>query len=588
MKFKLFLPLLCGLALLASAQQAAPSGRDFDVEKNVAVPMRDGVILRADVLRPRGDGAFPVLVYRTPYGKEPALEEYTTFRHAVEHGYAVVVQDVRGRYASDGEFRPYENEGRDGYDTIEWAARQPWSNGAIGTFGLSYPGAVQWLAAVENPPHLKAMVPAMTFSSAQNFFYAGGLWDMSWIEWIWDNIAPDIRAKRNLPGPQTPDEATAAWGQASPKMLYTTPLDQLEELRGIAPYYYDWLKHPYDDPWWDWSDLRNKYGRVHAAVLNFSGWYDDNYGPEGATTNFTGLLKARAGAPEPQTHLLIGPWVHGVASTAKAKSGERHFGSAAAIDYDEVVLRSMDHYLRSVPNGVEKEKPVRYFVMGDDHWREADAWPPASRSTSYYLTGPTSGETRGGLSADAPREKKAFQSFLSDPERPVLNSYSSSGAHDYKNLVERNDVLTFDSAPVEHDTEVTGPINAQIYLACDCRDADLWVRLLDVAPDGTAFNLMSPGLDVLRASYRDLKKGRQLLTPNRVYELHLDNLITSNVFQKGHRIRVQISGTFFPNFSRNPQTGELENSSATMQKANISIYSDRRHPSRIVLPVVSR
>ena len=174
------------------------------VEKNVAVPMRDGVVLRADVLRPRGGSSFPVLVYRTPYGKEPALEEYTTFRHAVEHGYVVVVQDVRGRYASDGEFRPYENEGRDGYDTIEWAARQPWSNGAVGTFGLSYPGAVQWLAAVENPPHLKAMVPAMTFSSAQNFFYAGGLWDMSWIEWIWDNIAPDTRAKRNLPGPKTP------------------------------------------------------------------------------------------------------------------------------------------------------------------------------------------------------------------------------------------------------------------------------------------------------------------------------------------------------------------------------------------------
>ena len=180
----------------------------------------------------------------------------------------------------------------------------------------------------------------------------------------------------------------------------------------------------------------------------------------------------------------------------KTKSGERQFGPAAAIDYDEVVLRWMDHYLRSVPNGVEKEKPVRYFVMGDDQWREADAWPPASRSTSYYLTGPKSGETRGGLSADAPREKKAFRSFLSDPEKPVVNSYSSSGAHDYKSLVERNDVLTFDSSPLEHDTEVTGPINAQIYLACDCRDADLWVRLLDVAPDGTAFNLMSPGLDV--------------------------------------------------------------------------------------------
>ncbi len=588
MKFKLLLPLLFGVSLLVSARQISPGSEDFLVERDVAVPMRDGVVLRADLLRPRGEGVFPVLVYRTPYGKEPALREYTTFRHAVEHGYAVVVQDVRGRYASDGEFRPYENEGRDGYDTIEWAARQPWSNGAVGTFGLSYPGAVQWLAAVENPPHLKAMVPAMTFSSAQNFFYAGGLWDMSWIEWIWDNIAPDIRAKKGLPGPKTPDEASAAWSQVSPKMLYTVPLDQLEELRGIAPYYYDWLKHPYDDPWWDWCDLRNKYNRVHAAVLNFSGWYDDNYGPEGATTNYAGLLKARADASDPQAHLMIGPWVHGVASTAKAKSGEREFGPAAAIDYDEVVLRWMDHYLRGIANGVDKERPVRYFVMGDDQWREADAWPPASTAASYYLVGPRPGETHGSLSTAAPPEKKAFGSFLSDPEKPVVNSYASSGAHDYRNLAERNDVLTFDSAPLERDTEVTGPIHAQIYLACDCRDTDLWVRLLDVAPDGTAFNLMSPGLDVLRASYRDTKKGRQLLKPNRVYELHLDNLITSNVFRKGHRLRVQISATFFPNFSRNLQSGELENSSAKMQRANISIYSDRRHASHIVLPIVSR
>ena len=586
MKLRFLLLLLCGLGPLAAAQQS--SSCKFVFEKDVAVPMRDGVTLRADVLRPCGAGVSPVLVYRTPYGKEPALEEYTTFQHAVEHGYAVVVQDVRGRYASDGEFRPYENEGRDGYDTIEWAARQPWSNGAVGTFGLSYPGAVQWLAAVENPPHLKAMVPAMTFSSAQNFFYAGGLWDMSWIEWIWDNIAPDIRTKRNLPGPKTSDEASAAWGQASPKMLYTVPLDQLEELRGIAPYYYDWLKHPYDDPWWDWCDLRNKYGRVHAAVLNFSGWYDDNYGPEGATTNFAGLLKARADASNPETHLLIGPWVHGVASTGKTKSGEREFGAPAAIDYDEVVLRWMDHYLRSAPNGVEKEKPVRYFVMGANHWREADSWPPASTAASYYLVSPKPGEVHGSLSADAPREKSALGSFLADPEKPVVNSYSTSGAHDYRSLVDRSDVLTFDSAPLERDTEVTGPIQARIYLACDCSDTDLWVRLLDVAPDGTALNLMNPGLDVLRASYRDLKKGRQLLVPNRVYELHLDHLITSNVFQKGHRVRVQISASFFPNFSRNLQSGKLENYSPKMQKANISIYTDRRRASRIVLPVVSR
>ncbi len=585
MKLKLFLLILCGTALPGLAQ-VSPAVADFVTEKDVAVPMRDGVVLRANVLRPNGEGAFPVLVYRTPYGKEFELKQYTTFRHAVEHGYAVVVQDVRGRYASAGEFRPYENEGRDGYDTIEWAARQSWSNGAVGTFGLSYPGAVQWLAALENPPHLKAMVPAMTFSSAQNFFYAGGLWDMSWIEWIWDNIAPDVRTKKDLPGPKTSDEAIAAWNQMGPKMQDELPLRELEELRGIAPYYYDWLGHPYDDPWWDWCDLRNKYRRVHAAVLNFSGWYDDNYGPEGATTDFAGLLKERSGASDPQTHLLIGPWVHGVESTAKTKSGERAFEAAAAIDYDEIVLRWMDHYLRGSANGVESEKSVRYFVMGADRWRDADAWPPPSEQTSYYLISPKTGEVRGNLTGDAPITQETFGSFISDPANPVVNPYAVSGAHDYRELANRSDVLTFDSAPLERDTEVTGPIHAEIYLACDCRDTDLWVRLLDIAPDGTAFNLMSPGLDVLRASYRDLKQGRRLLKPHRVYELRLDNLITSNVFQKGHRIRVQVSATFFPNFSRNLHTGDLEAGSARMRTANISIYTDRRRPSRVILPIV--
>jgi putative CocE/NonD family hydrolase len=569
----------------AQAWQAPPTAPEFLTENDVAVPMRDGVLLRAAVLRPRGDGRFPVLVYRTPYGKEFALKDYTTFRHAVERGYAVVVEDVRGRYASDGEFRPYQNEGRDGYDTIEWAAHQPWSNSVVGTFGLSYPGAVQWLAAVESPPHLKAMVPAMTFSTPQNFFYSGGIWDMSWMEWIWYNIAPDARHKSNLPGPKTHEEAVAAWDNVGPKMLNTLPLNQLEELRGVAPYYYDWLSHPADDSWWDWCELRNKYSRNPAAVLNLSAWYDDNYGPEGATTNFTGLLKSRAGEANPRTHLLIGPWVHGVDETGKTKSGERELGPTASIDYDELVLRWMDHYLRGINNGVEKEKSIRYFVMGDNQWRDADSWPPAAKATPYYLTAK---EGERALSTEAPKAARQLNSFVSDPANPVTNPYDSSGAHDYRELAKHNDVLIFDSAPLEQDTEVTGPIHARIYLSCDCRDTDLWVRLLDLAPDGTALNLMSPGLDVVRASYRDLKRGRKLLTPRRVYELHLDNLITSNVFQKGHRIRVQISTTFFPNFSRNLHTGELESASASMQKAQISIHSGRRYPSRIILPVVAR
>jgi len=572
----------CRLLLLTIALVAYSEAET--IQKDVAVSMRDGVVLRADVLLPSSEGRHPVLLYRTPYGKDDALKEYTTFHHAVERGYAVVVQDVRGRYASGGEFRPYENEGRDGYDTIEWAARQPWSNGDVGTFGLSYPGAVQWLAAVGSPPHLKAMVPAMTFSTPQNFFYANGVWDLSWMEWIWDYIAPDARAKNKLPGPKNDDEAVAAWPTVRAKMQSTLPLNQLAELRGIAPFYYDWLDHPPEDSWWDWCELRNKYSRVHAAVLNLSAWYDDNYGPEGATTNFLGLLQSRAGEPDPRTHLLLGPWVHGVASTGKTKSGEREVGAGAAIDYDEVVLRWMDHYLHGIANGVEKENPVRYFVMGDNRWREADVWPPAAKETAYYL----SSSERNELTTEAPNESKRSISFVSDPADPVLNPYDTSGAHDYREIAKRKDVLTFDSAPLESDTEVTGPIHARIYFSCDCRDMDLWVRLLDVAPDGTAFNLMSPGLDVLRASYRDLKDGRQLLTPGQIYELELNHLITSNVFQKGHRIRLQISASFFPNFSRNLQTGESETVAAKMQKARISIYMDRQHPSQVVLPIIAR
>jgi len=580
-------PLLFHLMMITAALPviAQPGSDAAVVEKDIAVPMRDGVVLRADVLRPAGDGRFPTLVYRTPYGKEFALKDYTTFRHAVKRGYAVVVQDVRGRYASAGDFRPYENEGQDGYDTIEWAAAQPWSNGDVGTFGLSYPGAVQWLAAVEGPPHLKAMVPAMTFSTPQNFFYAWGLWDLSWMEWIWDDVSADARVKKNLPGPRTDDEASAAWDTVADKMQRTLPLNQLQELRGIAPYYYDWLSHPPDDPWWDWAELRNKYDRVHAAVLNLSAWYDDNYGPEGATTNFLGLLKSRSGQGDPRTHLLLGPWVHGVDSTQRTRAGEREFGLAAAIDYDEVILRWMDHYLRGMANGVEKEASVRYFVMGENQWRDAAVWPPAAQPTSYYLA---AAEKELSLVIQAPGGNTKPISFISDPADPVVNPYRRSGAHDYRDLSKRPDVLSFDSAPFGADLEVSGPIEAEIYLSCDCRDTDLWVRLLDVAPDGTALNVMSPGLDAQRASYRDMAQGRQLLTPGEIYEITLNHLITSNVFQKGHRLRAEISTTFFPNFSRNLQTGELETVSAKMQKAKVAIHLDKKHPSRIVLPVVMK
>lgn len=616
--------LLLGLAQAAGTQSGAAQAVK---QSGVAIAMRDGVVLRAEVWRPAGDGKFPTLVYRTPYGAKRAAEGYSIFDKAVERGYAVVIQDVRGRYASDGEFLPYQQEGRDGYDTIEWAARQPWSDGNVGTFGLSYPGAVQWLAAMERPPHLRAMVPAMTFSSPRNFFYSGGVFDLSWIAWIWNNIAPDVRVKKNLPGPKTGQEAREALRKLGAEFQRRLPLNALHELNNVARWYFEWLRHEPWDSWWDWAELRGKYDRADGvAVLNFSSWHDEAYGPEGATTNFNGLRAARSGVADAKTQLILGPWSHGVPGPQDCQVGRRNFCPAANIDYDALVLDWMDRYVRDIAcsgdlqvatdgesgrskanrrrtvgaeNGGLKPAatsgacgaPVRYFVMGANDWREADQWPlPDARSTPFYLANGKKASDPGELLREPLATKTASTSFVSDPAKPVTDPHPFySGANDYRELAERDDVLVFDSAPLERDTEVTGPITAEIYLETDAPDTDLWVRVLDVAPDGTAFNLMSPGLDVLRASYRNQATNggkRELLTPGAIYKLVLPNLLTSNLFRRGHRIRAQISATFFPGFSRNLHTGKLETVSAEMRPATIRIHHDQEHPSRLLLPVI--
>jgi len=587
---------LCtALPMLPQAPQPSAASSADVLSKDVTVPMRDGVALRADVWLPSPSGRFPTLVYRTPYGKQFAEQDYKTFEKAVARGYAVLIQDVRGRYASDGEFMPYQNEGRDGYDTIEWAARQPWSDGHVGTFGLSYPGAVQWLAAVESPPHLIAMVPAMTFSTPRNFFYSGGVFDGSWLEWIWRNVAPDARKRTNLPGPKTYEEAAASWKVEHARLEGFLPLRDLPDLKEIAPFYYEWLAHPPADSWWDWAELRDKYARAGAAVLNISGWYDEAYGPDGATTNFNGLLAARRGeianlagvlgGKDPRTRTVIGPWTHG--GQEKSRAGEREFGPAAAIDYDELILRWMDHYLRGMDNGVDHEKRVRIFVMGENVWRDEDAWPlQRAKPRSFYLTSKAAYDKTGSLEIKIPEDSNANSRFRSDPARPLSDPYEAYGAHDYRALAGREDDLVFDSEPLSADMEVTGPIRAEIYFSCSCRDLDLWVRLLDVAPDGTAFNLMSPGLDVLRASYRNGTSRPDLLVSGAITKLTLDRMLTSNTFLAGHRIRVQISGAFAPHASRNLQTGESEIKSSRSFATVVKIFHSKKYPSQIVLPVI--
>jgi uncharacterized protein len=564
----------------------------------VEIPMRDGIILRGYLMLPAGPLPFPVIVYRTPYGVKSTVDESLMFKKALERGYAVVAQDVRGRYESDGEYVAYSQEGRDGYDTIEWAARQPWSNGSVATVGGSYPGAVQWFAAMESPPHLKAMVPANTYASPRQFFYSGGVWDGSWVSWVWHNMAPDARRRRGLPGATTYEDAEKQWATEGSRIQHHLPLLDLPDLKPVAPWYYEWLRHPSTDRWWDWAEVRGKYGRTNAAVLNLSGWHDEAYGPHGATTNFAGLAAARApGAP--RAKLIVGPWAHANIWMTRTVIGEREIGPDAPIDYQETVMRWLDHHVRGIDNGVDREAPVRVFVMGANRWRESDRWPLAgTRPDTLYLAGGGRGaaggvkEPRGvppirALRESPPMSGLPSSSFISDPANPVTDPYPErSGAHDYRALASRADVLTFETAPLEEDVEVVGAMTAEIFLSADAPDTDLWVKVFDVEPNGTAWNLMSPGLDVIRASYRDTTAGRQLLTPGKVYMLQLGDLLTANEFKKGHRIRVSISTTFFPHFSRNLHTGELETTSSRMRKARITIHHDPRHPSRLILPVM--
>ena len=569
-----------GALALAAALQA--DGPGVAVERGVKVPMRDGVKLEADVQRPAATGRFPTLVYRTPYGRKDA-EGNDVVKKALARGYAVVLVDVRGRYGSEGVFVPYANEGKDGYDTIEWAAAQPWSTGAIGTFGLSYPAAVQWLAAVESPPHLKAMVPAMTFSTPRNFFYAGGTWDLSWLGWILENIAPDARVRANLPGPRTEKEAEQAWKTERTSLPFLLPLTDVPELSGgVAPYYFDWLAHRPGDAWWDWAEIRGRYGKTSAAVLNFSGWHDETYGPEGAITNFLGLLEARRGEPDPRTQLVMGPWTHGGEDTDH--SGDRKFGPSAPIDYAALILDFMDRYVRGIENGVEKRPRVRAFVMGENVWRTGQTMPlEGTRSVPFYLA-PGGRLVTGAPAAGAP---PASSSWVSDPAKPVVDPYGLKyGAHDYRALAKRADVAVFETEPLAEPLRVVGPIGVEMYLSADAPDADLWVMLEDVEPDGTAWNLSSPGTDVLRASARDGGPVPKLLTPGEPVLLELPNLRTGNLFGRGHRVRVVLSGSFMPHFSRNLQTGESEAVSAKSRPARLTIHHDAAHPSRLVLPVL--
>ncbi len=576
------------------------------IDRDVPIDMRDGTVLRADVYRPESDDKLPVLLQRTPYDKNnPRITAMLLNPiRAASAGYAVVVQDVRGRFASDGEFYTFRDEPHDGYDTIAWAASQPWSTGKVGTFGLSYVGATQWLAAITTPPALAAMVPVVTASDYhEGWTYQGGAFELGFnASWTLSNLALATLVKRAKAGEAFPPGLQQQYMGLIDNMCQafeTLPLQNLPLLKdhNLAAYYYDWLQHPSNDAYWQSWCIEAHHNKVAVPALNVGGWYDIFLG--GTIRNYLGMQRHGMTAEARQhQRLLIGPWKHGV--PLSSVSGDLAFGimgEAFAIDFEGVQLRWYDHWLKGLDNGVRHDAPVRLFVMGDNVWRDEQEWPLArTRYQRYYLHSRGKANSLrgdGALSPESPGLEPPDR-FLYDPRHPVPTRGGAlccwagalpQGAYDQSLVESREDVLVYTTPPLAVDVEVTGPIVVTLYAASSAMDTDFTAKLVDVHPSGFAQNLTD---GIIRARYRQSTAHPEPIAPGTVYAYTIDLWATSNVFKAGHCIRLEVSSSNFPRFDRNPNTGGELGTETELLPAIQTIYHDGSHPSHVTLPIIPR
>jgi uncharacterized protein len=572
-----------------------PASATLTVDRNQPIPMRDGTILYADVYRPAGPGPYPVVMTRTPYDK--ANTGVTPFAvRAATAGYAVVVQDVRGRFTSEGAFYAFVNERQDGYDTIEWLVAQPWCDGNVGMYGGSYVGLTQWQAALSGHPALKAIVPNVTAADYHNgWTYQGGAFELSFnLSWTLSVLSINTCLRAN-DADITCDDVQRIFDESDNMTaeFERLPLTGNPMFEKYAPYYDDWVNHPTYDDFWAGLDVSRGHESIQAASLNMGGWYDIFL--KGTIHNFTGMTAA---SQQPGRHqLLIGPWNHGGMRTGNP-IGDIDFGmrsTGAIIDVDGMHLRWYDRWLRGEDNGIESDPPVRLFVMGANTWKTAEEWPlPDTEWQDWFLHSDGGANTlhgNGTLDRESPGSEPP-DSYVYNPRNPVpsrggglcCNSvFSLGGAWDQRDVEQREDVLVYTSSPLQQPREVTGPVKVILYASSTAPDTDFTAKLVDVYPCGHARNLTD---GIIRARYRNSMTEGELITPGDVIEYEIDLWATSNLFREGHRIRVEISSSNFPRFDRNPNTGELPGRSTEMVSALQSIHHSTEYPSRIVLPVI--
>lgn len=616
------------------------TGRDGAVAvlRDVMVPMRDGVRLATDVYLPFRNGRpiirpYPVILERTPYNKTAASRSERTPTQPmpkgraqvaaffVKHGYAVVYQDCRGRYRSEGEFIKYLSDGHDGFDTCAWILKQPWSNGRIGTMGLSYAAHTQGALGSAGAPGVAAMfLDSGGFSNAyQGGIRQGGAFELKQATWAYNNAleSPEITSDTaKLAALRAVD--VREWFRRMPWKRGASPVT-------LAPEYEEYLfeqwEHGNFDAYWKQLGIYAEgfYDQFSdAAMVHMSSWYDPY--PRTATDNYLGLSKRKRGP----VRLILGPWTHGDRQLTHA--GDVAFGSNAALDgnlapdFLTLRLRWFDRWLKGIRNGVDKEPRVRLFIMGGgsgrknrvgrmEHgggWRAETDWPiPDTRWTPYYLA------RNGLLSPSRPEASDAFREYRYDPRNPVPTIGGTvtsgqpvmvGGAFDqregprffgstepYRALADRPDVLVFRTTPLERDIEVTGPISANLWVSSDCPDTDFTVKLIDEYPpnpdypEGFAMNLTD---GILRVRYRDSWEKPAFMSPGTIYPIRIDAFPTGNLFKRGHRIRIDISSSNFPHFDTNPNTGEPEARATSTRIATNRVHMDATRPSHVVLPVI--
>jgi putative CocE/NonD family hydrolase len=549
---------------------------DCRILRQVKVPMRDGIELATTVYLPLEDGVYPTVLIRSAYNRIYSYDPYFPM-----HGMALVIQDCRGRYDSDGEFYPFINEENDGFDALEWVGNQPWCDGNVGMLGNSYLAATQFSAALSGSRYLKALNPLfMAGDYWKQAYYSSGVFSLA-LTWSWFCFEVASRASHAIEMPLLDVPAT----------LKCLPISKLDEISGsgIVSFFKDYVAHGSYGPFWESLGIRNNYDKFKMPVLLVGGWYD--YYPGETAENYLGLLASASSMELADSHrMIIGPWTHGMAPTSVL--GELDFEEDALTEND-CTHRWLECILKGRPASEFQQAPIRLFVMGANQWRDEYEWPlERTQYIDYYL------HQNSSLTTELPTDEQP-DSYTYDPDNPVptlggnhsvgpynpgLYDFVKPGPYDQRPVEQRADVLVYTSEVLEKDVEVTGPIVAKLHVSTSAPDTDFVARLTDVYPDGRSMNITE---GVIRMRFKDDVHGQpKLIEPGETYEIAIELLPTSNLFKSGHCIRLQITSSNFPLWDRNLNTGEDPGTGTRMQTAEQTVYHDAIRASCITLPII--